>query len=152
MPTPYIVRRGDYLSKIARKHGFRSWREIYYHPANAAFRTLRPNPNLIYPGDVVQIPEAAAPGTTPVAPTPLTTITDEKCCHLARKDKECQYNGAKSNWICPEGYVKQHWDCMEGTRRIGCGECVKSPAHSCYYSDSTDTSGDTFACSIWWWY
>lgn len=53
----YTVRPGDYLSKIAHAHGFSDWRVIYDHPENEAFRRLRPDPNLIMPGDRVFIPE-----------------------------------------------------------------------------------------------
>jgi len=52
----YVVVRGDNLSKIARRSGLKSWREVYFHPANAQFRNKRPNPNLIHPGDIVQLP------------------------------------------------------------------------------------------------
>src|SRR4051812_17468978 len=109
MGTPYTVRSGDTLSRIAHAHGFRNWRAIYDHPDNAAFRRLRPNPNLIYPGDVLQIPTVTNPATahpslTPGAPV---LILDDKCCFLARKDNECKFSGAKSNYTCPPGYVKQ---------------------------------------------
>jgi len=57
MSTVYTVRSGDWLDKIARNHGFDSWRDLYYHPDNAAFRAKRPNPNLIYPGDQIVIPD-----------------------------------------------------------------------------------------------
>jgi len=53
----YIVRPGDYLSKIASAHGIADWRALYNHPSNAEFRRLRPNPNLIYPGDELFIPD-----------------------------------------------------------------------------------------------
>ena len=53
----YNVVQGDCLSSIALHHGFADWRTIYNHGNNAAFRKLRPNPNLIYPGDEVFIPE-----------------------------------------------------------------------------------------------
>src|SRR5678816_4446023 len=62
----YTVRSGDYLSKIASEHGFANWRTIYDDPHNAEFRRLRPNPNLIYPGDQLFIPEK--PGKTASAP------------------------------------------------------------------------------------
>ncbi len=52
----HTVVRGDSLSKIARKYGVSSWRALYDAPENAAFRAMRPNPNLIYPGDRLQIP------------------------------------------------------------------------------------------------
>ncbi len=53
----YTVVQGDCLSAIALHFGFADWRTIYNHGSNAAFRQLRPNPNLIYPGDEVFIPE-----------------------------------------------------------------------------------------------
>jgi N-acetylmuramoyl-L-alanine amidase len=53
----YIVRSGDYLSKIASEHGIADWRALYNHPDNAEFRQLRPNPNLIFPGDRLVIPD-----------------------------------------------------------------------------------------------
>ncbi len=56
MPFPYTVQSGDNLSAIARRFGLRSWQEIYNLPENADFRRRRPNPNLIFPGDVVMIP------------------------------------------------------------------------------------------------
>jgi LysM domain len=146
MSKPYTVIRGDNLTKIAHRHGFRNWRAIYDHPDNAGFRRLRPNPNLIYPGDVVQIPETTTPTAHPShtpGPPALRPIPDDKCCFLARPDNECPYTGAnKSNYTCPSGYVKHHWTCTEGTREIGCGECAKSPSASCW--------AGPFECSIWW--
>ena len=53
----YLVRQGDWLSKIAAAQGFSNWHTLYDHPSNAAFRRLRPNPNLIYPGDRLFIPD-----------------------------------------------------------------------------------------------
>lgn len=56
MPFPYTVRSGDNLSALARRFNVRSWQDIYNLPDNAEFRRRRPNPNLIFPGDVVMIP------------------------------------------------------------------------------------------------
>jgi hypothetical protein len=56
MSHPYTVVAGDTLTRIAQKHGVPSWREIYYAAENAAFRRRRPDPNRIFPGDVVIIP------------------------------------------------------------------------------------------------
>jgi hypothetical protein len=52
----YTVVKGDNLTVIAQKFGVPSWRDIYFHPDNAAFRAKRRIPDLIYPGDVVKIP------------------------------------------------------------------------------------------------
>lgn len=55
----YTVVPNDTLSSIAIRYGLSSWKEIYYHPANASFRNLRNNPNSIQPGDQLIIPPSA---------------------------------------------------------------------------------------------
>jgi hypothetical protein len=148
MSTPYTVKRGDTLTSIATRHGFSNWRAIYNHPDNAGFRRLRPNPNRIYPGDVIQIP-TTNPATAPsgAQPGPPVLISDDKCCHLI-KDNECPYSGSKSQYTCPSGYVKFAWACCEGGQIIGCGECIQAASNptTCWDADSANT-----ACSIWWW-
>jgi hypothetical protein len=57
MPEQYTVKSGDCLSSIAEDFGFADYRSIYDDASNADFRKLRPNPNLIYPGDVINIPD-----------------------------------------------------------------------------------------------
>lgn len=74
--TPYTVQSGDWLQKIAEQHGFESWRDLYDHEDNAAFRAKRPDPNKIYPGDIVMIPDRGA-GTEPPSKTiPATPPTE----------------------------------------------------------------------------
>jgi N-acetylmuramoyl-L-alanine amidase len=51
------VVQGECLSSIARRYGFARWRTIYDDAANADFRTKRPNPNIIQPGDRLYIPD-----------------------------------------------------------------------------------------------
>lgn len=53
----HIVKQGEYLAKIAKNYGFNNWRTIYDHPDNIEFREKRPNPNIIYPGDKIVIPD-----------------------------------------------------------------------------------------------
>ena len=57
MTRKYVVIQGEYVSLIAAKYRFSSWRTLFDHPANAEFRAMRPNPNLLYPGDEIVIPE-----------------------------------------------------------------------------------------------
>lgn len=52
----YIVQQGEWMSKIAAKFGFTDFHEIYDHDQNARLRELRPNPNVLRPGDRVWIP------------------------------------------------------------------------------------------------
>ena len=56
MPV-HTVREGECLATIARMYGFRDWRTIYQAAENAEFRRKRPNPNVIFEGDEIQIPE-----------------------------------------------------------------------------------------------
>lgn len=48
----YIVKPGDNLSEIARRHGYSSWREIY----DVNQKTIGQNPNKIYPGQSLRLP------------------------------------------------------------------------------------------------
>lgn len=52
----YTVEAGDWISKIAHRFGFADWKSIWNAPQNADLRDLRPDPNVIYPGDQVYIP------------------------------------------------------------------------------------------------
>lgn len=51
------VNQGEYLSGIAVAYGFPDWKKIYYHPENADFRKRRSNPDVIFPGDEIFIPD-----------------------------------------------------------------------------------------------
>ena len=106
----YIVVRGDNLSKIARRNGLKSWRDIYYHFANSHFRQKRTNPNLIHPGDVLQIPHPHEVKKVPKAnrqirhqelpnvdadEADLRTAALDNAKDTIRKDKEL----SGSNWL-----------------------------------------------------
>jgi len=55
--SSYTVRQGDHLSGIAEQHGFADYRTIWDHPQNAQLKQKRLNPNILYPGDVLFVPE-----------------------------------------------------------------------------------------------
>lgn len=57
MPSEYTIQQGDTLLRIAKAHGFMRSESIYDHECNAEFRALRPDPNIIYPGDIIKIPD-----------------------------------------------------------------------------------------------
>ena len=52
----YTVASGDNFTLIARRFGFRNYQAIYDHELNSEFKKLRPDPNLIHPGDEIVIP------------------------------------------------------------------------------------------------
>jgi hypothetical protein len=57
MSETHTVLPGEYMEIIAEKFAFRDYRLIYDHANNQAFKKLRPNPHILYPGDKVFIPD-----------------------------------------------------------------------------------------------
>lgn len=57
MPTQHVVGAGDNLAAIAAKHGYRNWRLVWEHAGNARLREARPDPDLLFPGDTVVVPD-----------------------------------------------------------------------------------------------
>lgn len=50
------VTQGECLASMAHDSGFADYKTIYDHPENARLKELRPNPNILSPGDPVYIP------------------------------------------------------------------------------------------------
>jgi hypothetical protein len=55
--TNYRVQQGDCMSSIAAAYGFQDWKAIYNHPDNADLKEKRKDPNILFPGDRVVIPD-----------------------------------------------------------------------------------------------
>ncbi len=56
MPT-HTVKQGEHISKIADQYRFYDYQTIWNHPDNAALKQKRQNPNVLFPGDQLFIPE-----------------------------------------------------------------------------------------------
>jgi N-acetylmuramoyl-L-alanine amidase len=59
MRATHVVKAGECLLLIARRYGIADFKRLYEHPDNTALREKRPNPNVLYPGDTVVIPDAS---------------------------------------------------------------------------------------------
>ncbi len=111
----YVVRRGDCLSSLAKRHGLPSWRTIYDHPNNAAFREQRPDPNLIYPGDKVFVPD--------VDPTEVPGGTEKRHKYRTRSEKVClNIKLEDDNGVACEGGYRVIVGSLDETGQLSNGE------------------------------
>lgn len=53
----HVVEQGECLSSLTNLYSFSDYRLIYNHPNNSQLKRKRPNPNVLYPGDEVFIPD-----------------------------------------------------------------------------------------------
>jgi N-acetylmuramoyl-L-alanine amidase len=53
---PYPVRQGDYVQSLADQLGFDA-DTIWNDPKNAQLKQLRGNPNILFPGDILYVPD-----------------------------------------------------------------------------------------------
>jgi len=56
MPTQHVVTQGECFSSIATQAGI-PWKTLWQHPDNADLKKKRLDPNVLYPGDIVTIPD-----------------------------------------------------------------------------------------------
>src|SRR5215467_12200413 len=90
MSVQHSVEQGECLSSIAEQYGFANWSTIYEDPSNAQFRQLRPNPNLIYPGDQLWIRDKSSK-TLPVCTEKKHTLllnSSKTRLRMVLKDEE----------------------------------------------------------------
>jgi N-acetylmuramoyl-L-alanine amidase len=72
VPSLYTVSPGDCLYRIAQANGFASWETIYDDPGNQDFKKARPDPNVIYPGDELVLPDVQPSTKSVSCPTDKT--------------------------------------------------------------------------------
>jgi hypothetical protein len=60
MLKPYIVRQGDYFTKLAHLRGFNA-ETVWNDPANEALKKKRASMDVLEPGDIVYVPDEPKP-------------------------------------------------------------------------------------------
>jgi hypothetical protein len=53
----HTVEQGEFVSAIAAGYGFKDYQTIWNHPNNAELKSKRQNPNVLFPGDRLFIPD-----------------------------------------------------------------------------------------------
>jgi peptidoglycan hydrolase-like protein with peptidoglycan-binding domain len=59
MAGMHTVKQGEYMAFIAAQYGFTNWQTIWNLPQNANLKSQRQNPNVLFPGDQVYVPDPA---------------------------------------------------------------------------------------------
>jgi len=57
MAAYHTVKQGEHLTRIAKAYGFSDYRTVWDHAENAEVKRKRGNPNVIFPGDRLFIPD-----------------------------------------------------------------------------------------------
>jgi N-acetylmuramoyl-L-alanine amidase len=57
MPIEHTVQQGEHLARIAARYGFTEFQPIWDDPANADLKVKRQNPHVLFPGDIVRVPD-----------------------------------------------------------------------------------------------
>jgi hypothetical protein len=52
----HVIQQGECVASLAYQYGFH-WRRLWQLPQNQSLRAKRPNPNILYPGDILYIPD-----------------------------------------------------------------------------------------------
>src|SRR5262245_20407706 len=53
----HTIKQGEHLARLAKENGFLNYNKIWMAAENAQLRSRRPDPNVLYPGDVLFIPD-----------------------------------------------------------------------------------------------
>ncbi len=114
---PYVICQGNYLLSLAHQFGFDA-DTVWNDAKNAQLRQLRPNPNILYPSDVLYIPDqnvppamqSLVPGTTNtfVSSPPMVTVTQ-------------QFVGNDATAYASKAYTVQELDSLSGLTTDGNG-------------------------------
>jgi hypothetical protein len=117
----HIVQQGECLSRIAAQYGFRDYLTVYNDPGNADLRKKRPDPNMLFPGDVIFIPDKTSkvvpaetakehqfrvPGSQRFLRIRVEDIDGKK---VVSKPYELEIEGVITQGVTgPDGVIQQH--------------------------------------------
>lgn len=139
----YTVKPGDCLSSIAAAFGLGDYKDIYDAPANAEYRKLRPNPDIIQPGDKIVIPDLI-PFTRVLATGQKHTITVK----LPRAKLQVFLKDADGEPIAGKDYVL-HVEGQPDKKGTTTGEgLVKEEVPAAATSAQIDLPGEGFSFDV----
>jgi hypothetical protein len=95
---PYVVKQGDYLTKLAHVHGFDA-EAVWGHEKNRALREAGRDPDILAPGDILYIPRKPRP-ELPLA----TGTTNRYRARVPRIDVKLVLRDAEGSPMADEVY------------------------------------------------
>jgi hypothetical protein len=119
--TPYIVRQGDYLARLAFVKGFDA-DEIWNDPKNEDLKKLRGDPNILAPGDILHIRE----GKKDDLPVQQGTDNDYSAT-VPKIQMELKFKDAQGPFAGEDYEVQDLGDPIKGTTDGGGGLVVDVP-------------------------
>jgi hypothetical protein len=139
------VKKGETVIGIAKKYGIKDWRKDLWDKQSKKFLKDHPDPNLIYVGDVLVIPESEAAGVGKYADKGNTNCNFWALCYMS--GYPCTRCGGDNGFDgkalkCPSGTKQGHfWQkcCKDpgGTARyLQFYDCCSKGAASLCGSDS----------------
>jgi hypothetical protein len=116
---PYVVKDGDYLLSLAHQFGFDA-DTVWNDPKNADLQKLRPDPNILLPGDILYIPDQDPPAAAPAQSlTPGATnsfVSSAPTVTLTHK-----FVGASDSDYANQAYTVTELDQLTGLTTDGSG-------------------------------
>jgi hypothetical protein len=149
MAGNYTVKQGDHLSKIAKDFGFSDYHTIWDDPNNADLKQKRQDPNVLFPGDTLFIPDREA--------REESASTDQQHRYQVRRPKlqlrlvlEDLYEKPIANAPCVLALGSETRDVTtDATGRIE--QDIPSDVHDAFliiHGDQTPFDGDSIAIKI----
>ncbi len=107
---PYVIRQGDYLLSLAYRFGF-DVDTVWNDPKNAQLRQLRSSPSILWPTDVLYIPDQNVP---PAMQTVTTGTTNTFVTDVPTLSVTQQFVGSEATTYSSRAYIVQELDQLTG--------------------------------------
>jgi N-acetylmuramoyl-L-alanine amidase len=107
-----VIRQGDFLFNLANTFGFDA-DTVWQDPSNASLRALRPDPNILFPGDLLYIPDP------PLSGPPMKGLTPGSTNNFVAPDPPTitltvTFSSADATTYASKGYTIQELDQLAG--------------------------------------
>jgi hypothetical protein len=115
---PYVIKQGDYLAKLAYQFGFDA-ETVWMDGKNSDLRALRFNPNILFPGDVLYIPDS--PAQAPAGPTLAVGQTNKFTSDIPTIQIMVLFRGTESTTFASQPFTVNELPDVTGLQTNGDG-------------------------------